>query len=180
MAADEKKKGDAGEATEADGGKKKGKMKPLMIVAALMLGEGVAIFGLMSFLSPAPEPTMADEDASLMEDPFQFDADVEVELCEVQAFNRKEGRMFVYDVTLVVMVSSEDADTIRRFSEARAASIRDRIQHVIRRADPVQLNDPSLKVLKQQFMFEMNNLLGGKEIIKDVLISKLLQSPTNL
>jgi len=59
-------------------------------------------------------------------------------------------------------------------------SIKDRLQAVIRAADPKDLNDPSLETLKRQLLLELNNLIGGKELIREILISNMLQSRTHL
>ncbi|MEE9293420.1 MAG: flagellar basal body-associated FliL family protein [Phycisphaerae bacterium] len=162
------------------GGKSRGRLKPLIIVGALMLAEGVGIFAMMSFFGAAPESTVAAEDEAALQDPLNLEAEVEVELCEVDAYNRKEGRLYVYSLKLSALVAAEDVAKINRFIKARSASINDRVQVVIRSADPKHLNDPSLESIKRQIIFEINNLLGGEELIRDVLVSKLLQSRTNL
>ncbi len=160
-------------------GGRRGKLKPLIIVGALMLGEGVGIFAMMKFFAGPPESTLASEDDAEMEDPLNLGGQTEVELCEVDAFNRKEGKLHVYSMKLSAMVAAEDAESVAAFVEARAASISDRVQLVIRSADPQHLNDPSLEMVKRQIKQELNNLIG-KELIEELLVSKLLQSRTNL
>jgi flagellar basal body-associated protein FliL len=178
MAANKKKaEPESQDAPKSDG---KGKLKAMIIVGVLMVGEGAAIFALISVFSAPPESTVAAEDQKALEDPLNLEDQTEIELCDVDAFNRKEGRLYVYSMQLSALVSTEDVDKIERFIEARTASIKDRVQMVIRSADPKQLNDPSLETVKRQLKFELNNLIGGKELIQDVLISKLLQSRTNL
>ena len=169
------------EQTQApSGGKARGRLKPMILVGILMLVEGGAIFALMSFFGAPPESTVAAEDDEAMQDPLNLDSHEEVELCSVDAFNRKEGRLYVYSISLSALVASEDVPMVKRFVKARSASINDRVQVVIRSADPKHLNDPSLETIKRQIVFELNNLLGGEDIIQDVLISRMLQSRTNL
>lgn len=159
--------------------KPKGRLKPLMLVGGLMLVEGVGIFLLMTMLHPAPESALADE-AGDADDPFDLEGHVEIVVCDVTAFNKKEGSLYVYSIELSALVAADDAESVRRFVEARELSIKDRLQAVIRAADPKDLNDPSLETLKRQLLFELNNLLGGKELIGEILISKMLQSRTHL
>ncbi len=158
----------------------KGRFKPIIIVALLMLVEGVAIFALMSMITAPPEASVAAEDDGTAQDLLHLADEAEVELCEVDAFNRKEGRLYVYHIQLSALVAVQDVETINRFVEVRSASISDRVQVVIRAADPQHLNDPSLETIKRQIKFELNNLLGSEELIRDILVAKLLQSRSNL
>ncbi len=159
---------------------KKGKLKTIMIVAGLMLGEGVGLFVVMNLVATPPDAALAADDEAAMDDPLNLETEAELELCSVDAFNRREGRLFVYHMQLSVMVDAENKEIVEKFVRARTASIRDRVQLVIRSAEPVELNDPTLDALKRQIRNEVNNLLGGKELIKQVLIAKMLQSRTNL
>ncbi len=171
---------DRNEELNESAGQKKGRFKTLAIVGGLMLGEGALIFAVMSFVADPPESTLAAEDDLATSDPFNLDKETEVELCSVDAFNRKEGKLFVYHLQLAALVATEDVETVDRFVKAREASIKDRVQEVIRSADPAHLNDPALELIKRQLQLELNNLLGGRELISKVLISKMLQSRTNL
>ncbi len=160
--------------------KGRSKLKPMLVVGALMLVEGVGIFALLKIVSPTPESALSAEIDSADDDPFNLNDQVEVKLCEVSAFNRKEGPLYVYNVAISALVAADDVEKVKRFVEVRELSIKDRVQVVFRSADPKDLNDPTLETIKRQLRFELNNLLGGKELINDVLIPKLLQSRTNL
>lgn len=161
------------------GGRKK-KLKPLIMVGVLMVAEGAGIFGMMKFFAGPPEPTLADEDDAEMKDPLHLGERTEIELCKVDSFNRKEGKLHVYHIELSALIATDDVDTLQRFVDERSASIRDRVQLVIRSADPRHLNDPALLMIKKQIKQELNNLIGGKELIQEVLVAKLLQSRTSL
>lgn len=158
----------------------KGRWKTPAIVAGLMLTEGVGIFLIMKMVSPAPQVARAADEMGTADDPLGLNNRVEIVLCDISAFNRKEGRLFVYNATISVLVDADDQDKIARFVEVREQSIKDRIQVIFRSADPKDLGDPGLESIKRQLVFELNNLLGGKELIRDVLIPKLLQSRANL
>ena len=162
------------------GSKKKGRLKTGLLVLGLMIGEGVGIFALLAVFNQTPESTLAAEDAAAADDPLNINAYAEQVLCEVDAFNRKEGNLYVYHIEVSALVATDDLEKVQRFIEARDLSIRDRIQVVIRAADPQDLNDPKLEAVKRQIRFELNNLMGGKELIHEILISKLLQSRTHL
>ncbi len=160
--------------------KPKSRMKPLIVVGALMLAEGAGIFGVMKFFGSPPESSIAAQDDAALQDSLNLDKEVEIDLCELEAFNRKEGRLYVYSIKLSALVDAQNVGKLNRFVKARAASINDRVQVVIRSADPQQLNDPSLETIKRQILFELNNLLGGEDLIHDILVAKLLQSRSNL
>ena len=165
----------------ADEPARKTRLKPILMVAGLMLFEGAALFALMSVISPAPEASIAEQDAAkLDEDPLKLAGHKEIILCDVNAFNKKEGRLYAYHVEVSGMIKAEDEQKLQRFIEARKLSIQDRVQFVIRSADPAQLNDPSLELIKRQIKHELNNLIGGEELIQEILISRLLQSRTGL
>jgi len=164
------------QAPPAGGGKK----KSLIIVGVLMVAEAVAVFGVMKVFNPAPEPVMAAEDDKDLEDPFNLEDAKEIEICEISAFNRKEGRLYVYNVKVSALISKDDEEKLDRFIKAREQSIKDRVQRVFRSADPTDLNDPSLEIIKRQIKFELNNLIGGADLIQEILIPKMLQSRANL
>jgi len=154
--------------------------KPIAVVAVLMLLEGVGVFVLMRLVSPEPVAAVAAEDAESMDDPLRLAGKVEVPLCEISAFNRKEGRLYVYNAQISALVAAKDREKLERFVKARELSIKDRVQLVFRSADPKDLNDPGLETIKRQLRIEINNLLGGKDLIEELLIPKLLQSRANL
>lgn len=166
-------------ANAAGGDKKGGRMKSLVIVAAMMIAEGVGIFAIMKTISPAPDPAAAEDEAATA-DPFNLNKEVEISLCEITAFNKKEGRLYVYNAQISALVATQDREKIERFIEARELSIKDRVQVIFRSADPKDLSDPVLGTIKRQLRHEINNLLGGKELIREILIPKLLQSRANL
>ena len=159
--------------------KPKSRLKPLMLVGGLMLVEGVGIFVVMTLIHPAPESAIAADEADA-DDPFNLEGQVEIVICDVTAFNKKEGSLYVYSIELSALVAAENVESVQRFVEARELSIKDRLQTVVRAADPKDLDDPSLETLKRQLLFELNNLLGGKELISEILISRMLQSRTHL
>jgi len=159
--------------------KPKGRWKPLAIVAGLMLAEGLGIYLLMALVHPAPESAIAADEGDAA-DPFNLQGRTEVVICNVTAFNKKEGSLYVYSIELSALVADQDVESVNRFVEARQLSIKDRLQAVVRAADPKDLDDPSLETLKRQLLLELNNLLGGKELIREILISNMLQSRTHL
>ncbi len=154
----------------------KGKLKPIIIVAALMIGEGIGIYLLTNFISPDPDLGNAEE---IVVEVDPFESENELKICETQATNSKEGKTYGYHLEVSAIVAAENKEMVERFVEARAQSIRDRIQTIIRSADPEDLKDPALQVIKRQLKFELNNLLS-KELIEEVLIPNMIRSRTHL
>ena len=160
---------------------KKGRRKMIVIIAALMVAEGVVLFLAINMLSPKPDPTLAEGMGEEDEDDAKLNQFVEVVLSEVQASNRKAGRPYVYHFQLSALIPAEHKERVEKFVAARQMLINDRVQTVIRAADPKDLNEPSLETIKRQLMFEIRQLMGDEEgMIKEVLIPKLLQSRGSL
>ena len=120
--------------------KPKGRLKPLLLVGGLMLVEGVGIYVLMTLVHPAPESALAAGEGNI-DDPFNLGGHTELVICDVTAFNKKEGSLYVYSIELSALVAVDDVESVQRFVEARELSIKDRLQAVVRAADPKDLND---------------------------------------
>lgn len=156
---------------------KKGRKKAILLVAALMLAEGIGLFVLMSVLAPTPDTSLAEEGGSVSDEETALNRHVEVMLCEVDAANRKDGRTYVFHMQISALVPVEHQERIERFVVARKMSISDRIQTVIRAADPRHLSEPSLETIRRQLTFEIKQLFGDEDdVIKEVLIPQLLQT----
>lgn len=168
-------------ADEANAAPSKGKSKKtgIIIVAVLMLVEGGGIFAAMKFFGSDPSPTQA-EDGTGQSDQEEPPDVAEVSIASTEAFNNLSGRLYVYHIDVSVLVATENEEALTKLVEERQATIRDRINTVIRGTDPKHLSEPGLETFRRQIQFELNKIITDDSLILEVLIPKLMQSRTRL
>lgn len=158
------------------------------ILVGVMVAEGALIFAAMKVLGGtgagtaaggevAPATAEADDPALELDAP----ADVaEILVAETDAFNNRSGRLHMYHIQVTALVPGEGAEALERLVEQRGGTIKDRINTVIRGADPKHLNEPGLETLRRQIQFELNKITGDDSLVLELLIPELLQSRTSL
>lgn len=157
--------------------KKKGRGLTILIVAILMIGEGVAIFFLVKALNPTPVPAMAEGDGEgESEELLDTDALAEVELAECRPSNKMTGKFVTFHIRVSGLVSAEDADMVKEMVRARRARLEHAVNVIIRSAEPKHLNEPGLETLQRRLEHEIDRILGDENLIKQVLIPQMLQS----
>jgi flagellar basal body-associated protein FliL len=163
---------------------RKRKLWTYLLVAGLMLGEGAAIFvgiKLIGGSGPATGAASTEPGTGVGASLAGAEQDVvEVPVCEVDAFNKMTGKLYVYHLQVAAIVQRTAAQNLKQMVESRAATIRDRVNTVIRRADPKFLNEPGLETIRRQIKFELDKVFGNQELIQEVLLPSLLQSQAQL
>jgi flagellar basal body-associated protein FliL len=71
-------------------------------------------------------------------------------------------------------------DTCKGLIDARKATIRDRLDTLLRNADPKYLNEPGLETLRRQIKFELDKVFKDEKLVDEILITKFLKSRANL
>lgn len=106
--ADEKKKSGAAPADEKKDAEakpvKSGKSKLIGIVAAVMIVEGIAVFGAAKMLGGKPEPTHAEMPTTATQPTLEF---VELEVAKIRAPNVKDGKLVLWSVEVVIRAKAE-------------------------------------------------------------------------
>lgn len=163
-------------------GAKKSKL-PLMIVLAMMLGEGAAIFFVAKMMfGPNPlDPVAAAEVAEAEGDAADAEAapvdqTAEVDIADCRPSNKASGRLQTYRLRVSALVRSEDAEKVNGLVESNRARIEDRVNFVIRSAEPHHLEEPGLETVKRRVKRELDQILGDEQLILEILIPELLQS----
>ncbi len=180
--------------------KKSSKKKPLLIVGILMLLEGVGVFFGTKMLtggSPAaadaehPSETAhaAPEGGShgggehggegAKNAPFESEFG-EIAVSECRPTNRESGRLVTFRMRVSVLVKAAELEKAKGMIEANKARIDDRINFVIRSADPAFLNEPTLATIKRRLKAEFDRLLGDEHLIEEILIPEMLASAPGL
>lgn len=174
---------------------KPSRKKSFLIVASLMLVEAVAIFFGMKMLAdstPASaEAGHADVGAhgaaeagdhggggaknALLDSEFG-----EIAVSECRPTNRESGRMITFRMRVSVLVKAADLEKTKLLIESNKARIDDRINFVIRSADPAFLNEPTLETIKRRLKSELDRLMGDEHLIEEVLIPEMLASAPGL
>ncbi|MCB9851312.1 MAG: hypothetical protein H6817_11485 [Phycisphaerales bacterium] len=156
------------------------KMLTILLAAGLIVGEGAGIFIMTRMMYKQPATA---EGAELTEEEQAVQAveeSVEIPLPEVNAFNKREGRLFLFNLHVSILVHKDRAEEVQKVLTARESTVLDRLNTVIRSADVKYLNEPGLDTLRRQFRFELNQVLGDDTVIEDLLIPKFYQSPADL
>jgi flagellar basal body-associated protein FliL len=209
---------------------KKGKLKMLIVVAAIMAVEGVGVFYVTNMLSASPEAVSAstgdgltDEHDATTEDVTAStghaeasvqkskddhgatghdahkgsdahantkggapsatgpstslsptDGMMEIEVADSRLHNVRSGRSMIVRIKVSVLVMSQKADQMKSMIEQRKARLHERVCSVVRNAEPKLLDEPGLETLKRQLKFELTQVVGDSELIREVLIPELL------
>lgn len=208
---------------------KKGKLKLLIVVSAIMAVEGVGVFYVANMLSASPDSASASTDDGLTDDhaadghgaaevaghaedaahkskndsgsgghdaPKGGDAHghgkgnpptagqpatvppadgmTEIEVADSRLHNVRSGRSMIVRIKVSVLVLSQRADLMKSMIDQRKARLHERVSSVVRNAEPKLLDEPGLETLKRQLKFELTQVIGDPELIKEVLIPELL------
>jgi flagellar basal body-associated protein FliL len=169
------------EATKTEGGgeaapaaKPKPGMKTMVIVAALMVVEGAAVFGVMSMLGHKP----AEAEAKHIEGEAEADEEklVEVPLTEDKFQNMQTGKVWMWDASIFFQVKKKHQDDVVSALGERAAEVKEGIARIFRRARHNELQEPGLETLNRQLTAFLNETLGptaeGHPKVVRVLIPK--------
>jgi flagellar basal body-associated protein FliL len=164
----------------SDGGKPKSKMKKLIVIGGLMLVEGIVIFAGVKFLGGSPTESEAQEmpaEVSNMEQLLEdIGRETELEIAKISAYNNRPGNQMVYNLTVSCRVNTDVKEKAESLLELRSMTIQDRIQKVIRNADPQFMTEPGLETIRRQIKFELDQILGTDALINEILIPEIVQA----
>jgi len=146
----------------------------ILIVVAVMIGEGAAVYLVAGALSPAPPPAAAAEGEG---DGSAVIADLsEVELADCRPSNKMAGRFITYHIRVLGLVRTEQLTQVEAMARARRARLEDAVNVVIRSADPKHLDEPELGTIKRRLKYEFDRIFGDETLIQEIVIPQLLQS----
>jgi len=156
--------------------KSPGRRFTIIVVALLMLGEGVGIFLVTRALHRRPAEAAAANIAAASNAEGSVEELAEVELAECRPSNRITGKLVSYQLRVSALVASEGKEAAVKIIKEKRERIRDRINFVIRSAEPKQLGEPGLETIKRRIKAELDELLEDDQLIQAVLIPEFLQS----
>lgn len=164
----------ATETTAAPERKSKVPWKSILVLVGIMMLEG-GVFALwMTFADPKSASGAGNPDV-----PTQVvNASAEVKVLEFQAFNRKTGRTYRYDISVCVECAKQDQKTVEVRRDERRALIQDEFRTLVAKADPQHLQEPDLETLRRQFKATLDEVLG-EGLVKRVLIPSCCPYPVD-
>ena len=104
----------------------------------------------------------------------------EIAVSDCRPTNRESGRLVTFRMRVSVLVKAKDFEKVKALIEANKARIDDRINFVIRSADPTYLHEPTLETVKRRLKNEFDRLMGDDQIIEEILIPEMLASAPGL
>lgn len=199
MAADKQAAPQVETAVPASDAKPKSRMKTLLIVGLLMILEGVGVFfaakmfgGSGPAVADAADSESTEHGAtasgeqndghggdSAKNAPFAAEFG-EVLMAECRPTNRVSGRLVTFRMRVSILVKASNLEKAKGLVEANKARIEDRINFVIRSADPVFLYEPTLDTIKRRLKSEFDRLLCDDHLIEEILIPEMLASAPGL
>lgn len=160
----------------------RGRFAPIIVIAALMLGEGIAVFLLAQVLSPTPASALAGDPDSAdggQGQPASGDL-VEVDLAECRPSNKMSGKFLTFHIRVSGLVEAKNREAVQEMVRSKQARIDDAVNVVVRAAEPSELNEPGLETLRRRLRYELGRIFGDELMIRQVLIPQMLQSGPGL
>lgn len=183
-------------ATKAEGAKPaSGKKKFMIIIGLLMAVEGVGVFFAVKMLSGPPAEATAMEGQGegpdgangggqgtkvAVDDIAKKGKLEEVKLGDCRPSNKITGKLVTFQLSVSVLVTQEDLEKMKEMITMNESRLRDRINFVVRSAEPEHINEPGLDTLKRRMKYEFDRVLEDPNIIKEVLVPEFLQSGPGL
>ena len=149
-----------------------------------MLMEAVVLFAGFKFLGSKPAPAAAIELAAEGDGHAKGDQKgktAEVQVVEFKALNRASGRTFLYDVSIYVVVKSEQEQRVKDIFKDKKALIEDRIRTIIAESDPEKLGggaEPGLETLRRQVKYHLDEIVGDG-VVDEVLVPRCIPFRTD-
>ncbi len=139
------------------------------VVGGLMLLEGAGIFLAVKYLGGDPAIVHGGEGLGSGGEGGDADEPSELHVTDLVSFNNRDGRVYVYQITVYVEVEGRSSAKIKDLLESRKNAINDRLSKTIRASDPKYLEEPGLETLRRQFKSELALILGSDELVKTIL-----------
>jgi flagellar basal body-associated protein FliL len=161
------------------GGKGRSRFVPIVVVAVLMVGEGIGVYFLANLVSPDPTASVAAglDGAKGGEGDAQGLNDLaEVEIAECRPTNKMSGKMVSFQLRVSALVHQTEVERAVALIEHRNGRLRDRINFVIRSVEIQHLNEPGLETIKRRLKHEFDRVFDDENLVQEVLIPEILQS----
>ncbi|UCC28942.1 MAG: hypothetical protein JSU86_12150 [Phycisphaerales bacterium] len=151
---------------------------PILVIALLMVTEGVGVYLLTRNVSPGPAAAFASRpgDGGQNFGDAYGETTAEVELVECRPTNVLAGKLITFHIRVSALVASADLQRAERLTRDKRARLEDGVNTVIRSAELRHFNEPKLTTIKRRLKHEFDRIFGDDQLIQEVLIPHFLQS----
>lgn len=182
--ADKEKKPDAAapEAAPAEAKAKKGlPIKVIAIVAVIMVLEAVAVVFVLGMLGGPKKSEAQVDPATLHHD--ESNEIQEIELVDDKWQNLTTGRVWIWDVAVVIQVKNKNVERVEKVLEQRGNQIREGVGQIVSKAQHAQLKEPERQSINRQIAAYLEKVVGtsdeGQSLVERVIIPKCRGFPAD-
>lgn len=162
-------------AAAPEASKRKLPVRTMIIMAVVLLVEGLAIAGAFMLSGGAAD---VKADPAKIDEAAKLEQPVEELVLDGRFANMRLGYTVVYTTKVVVKVKRKHQDRVQQAIEQRAAELEEAVQTIFRRAEPTQLKEPTLATLRRQVQAELDRIFqqdeNGEPIVLSVVIPKCI------
>ena len=160
--------------------------KTPVLLGGVMVVEAAVLFAGFKFIGGKPQQSLGAEIVAAQGDGHGKGAadrnkTSEVQVVEFKALNRANGRTFLYDVSIYVVIKSDQEQRVRDIFKDKKALIEDRIRTIIAESDPEKLGgggEPGLETLRRQVKYQLDGIVGDG-VIDEVLVPRCIPFRTD-
>ncbi len=159
---------------EDGGGKKKGMMMTIGLIAGVAILEAVLFFVFIKVFYSSPDPAHGESGEHVIDDgaaPMMSTAEVPL-ATRFKVPNTSKGVTYIYDFDISMVVPAEQMADAKSLVEARQGQLQDRIARIVRAANARILDEVDFKTLRGQFEEAVRDVLDNDEIVVQVLIPR--------
>jgi flagellar basal body-associated protein FliL len=168
---------------EITGQSKSGRRSILMIgLVVLVMGlEGGGIFIAMKVFGGGPKEVDAaaiggaDDLVGWTESGF-----VEIHVADLEAPHVKTGRSYIYDIRVSVRIKPEAKPKVDKLLANHKEMLMDRLNRIIRSAEPTHLEEDGLEVIRRQMKYELDQALGDETVVEEVLLPRFMKMKADI
>ncbi len=164
------------EAQQSEGEEKKSKipMKAIIIVASILILEGI---GITTAFMIAGKPSPVQADPAALDAEALANQQVEELVVSDKFPNSKMGRTYLYDTEVYILLRRKHRDRVMNDMQNMNVRVSSEIATIFRSIDPLLLEEPTLATLRRQIKAKMDEMFGkdeqtGQPLVEEVLIRK--------
>jgi flagellar basal body-associated protein FliL len=101
---------------------------------------------------------------------------VELKVVDFKASNKQSGRMYLYDVSIVISVHGVNEEKAKSTLADNDARVKDRIRTIVAQSPPEKLAEPGLETLRRQVKYQLDQILGDN-IVDEVYVPRCIPFP---
>ena len=101
---------------------------------------------------------------------------VELKVVDFKASNKQSGRMYLYDVSIVISVRGVNEEKAKSCLTENDARVKDRVRTIVAQSAPEKLSEPGLETLRRQVKYQLDQILGDN-VVEEVYVPRCIPFP---